>query len=370
MAEGGGPAGAALADGGMDFQTAMGLLAAAGSLGTALDLDFLLHKVGAAAEALLDSEASSIMLVSDDRKRLCFKVASGEKGQALKTMSLAVGEGIGGSVALSRRPAVVNDAAEDPRFAAGFDRTSGFVTRSVVCVPMLYRDELVGIIEVLNRRSGAYTSEHAGLLAHLASFAAAAIAQTKAVTEGRNFFSHILELVCLAIETARPNMEGHCLRSAKLARALGRSLGMDDYQCRMLNYAGMLHDAGYIAMSSPEFLADMGVLKAGEEVHPVLSAKLLEGITMLEGALPMILHHHERHDGTGYPDKLAGADIPLGARILAVVESVEELRMVGLRGQGLYAKALREVRDGSGRSFDPKVAAAFAEIIEAKSAAW
>jgi HD-GYP domain-containing protein (c-di-GMP phosphodiesterase class II) len=370
MADNGGPVGAALADGGMDFKDALGLLAAAGSLSTASDLDFLLHKLGAAAAALLASEASSIMLVSDDHEHLCFKAASGEKGQALKTMSLAVGEGIGGWVAQTRTPAVVNDARQDPRFASEFDRASGFVTRSVLCVPMVFREELIGVIEVLNKRSGSFTAEHVGLLANLASFAAATIAQTKAVTEGRNFFSHMLELLCLSIDTTRPNMEGHCVRSAKLGRALGRALGLDEYQYRMLNYAGMLHDVGYIAMGSPEFLADMGVLKAGEEIHPVLSAKLLEGITMFEGALPMILHHHERFDGTGYPDKLAGGDIPLGAGILAVVETVEEIRMVGLRGQELYEKALQEVRSGSGRSFDPKVVAAFEEIIKAKSTAW
>jgi HD-GYP domain-containing protein (c-di-GMP phosphodiesterase class II) len=364
MGEGGEPVG------GMDFKAALGLLAAAGSLSTASDLDFLLQKLGAAAQALLDSEASSIMLLSDDRQRLCFKVACGEKGHALKIMSLAVGEGIGGWVAQTRTPATVNDARQDPRFASEFDQASGFVTRSVLCVPMVYRDELIGVIEVLNKRSGTYTAEQSGLLRNLAAFAAATIAQAKAVAEGRNFFSHMLELLCLAIDTTRPNMEGHCVRSAKLGRALGRTLGMDEYQYRMLNYAGMLHDAGYIAMGSPEFLADMGALKANEELHPVLSAKLLEGITLFEGALPMVLHHHERYDGTGYPDKLAGADIPLGAGILAVVETVEEIRMVGLRGQELYEKSLQEVRSGSGRSFDPKVVAAFEEIIRAKSTAW
>jgi len=123
-------------------------------------------------------------------------------------------------------------------------------------------------------------------------------------------------------------------------------------------------------MSSREFLADMGVLKASEELHPIFSAKLLEGIMVFEGALPIILHHHERYDGIGYPDKLAGADIPLGARILAVVEGVEEIRMVGLRGHALYEKAVREVRDGTGSRFDPKVAAAFVDLIDAKSTAW
>jgi response regulator RpfG family c-di-GMP phosphodiesterase len=84
----------------------------------------------------------------------------------------------------------------------------------------------------------------------------------------------------------------------------------------------------------------------------------------------MILHHHERFDGAGYPDKLAGEAIPLGARILAVVEMVEDLRMVGLRGAELRRKAVQEAAAGAGRSFDPKVVKALTELIEAQSTAW
>lgn len=353
-----------------DLPTALQLLSAAGSLGTTVDVDFLLSKVGAAAESLLDSEASAILLATEDKTALYFKVASGEKSGALKTMTLRLGEGIAGWVAENRKAKIVNDARGDPQFAAEFDRVSGFVTRSLLCVPMVHREELIGVIEVLNRRSGDYTDEHSRVLLELASFAASTIYQAKALADGRNFMSHMLELMALAIESTRPNMEGHATRSAKLARALGRALGVDEYTGRMLSFAGMLHDAGYLAMNSREFLSDMGILQPSEEDHPVLSTKMLEGITVLEGALPMILHHHERFDGTGFPEKLAGEKIPLGARILGLVEAVEELRMIGLRGSELYAKALQETQAGSGRSFDPKVVEAFAEMIRQKTTAW
>ncbi|MEK7858481.1 MAG: HD domain-containing phosphohydrolase [Elusimicrobiota bacterium] len=353
-----------------DVKKALGLFSIAGSLNSAVDLDFLLQKIGTAAEQLLDSEASAIMLVTDDKQHLFFKVASGEKGQSLKTMRLPLGQGIAGWVAQSGKPEVVEDTRKDPHFAADFDRKTGFVTRSALCVPMVFRDELIGVVEVLNRRSGSYTQEHVDLLTHMASFAAASISHTKTNAEQNNFLTHGLDLLCLAVETTRPNMEGHCMRSAKLARAIGRSLGVEDHDYRMLYYAGMLHDIGYIAMNSAEFLADMGVMKASEELHPTLSAKMLEGITMMEGAVPLILHHHERFDGAGFPDKLAGDAIPLGARILSLVEAVEDLRMVGLRGRDLHQKALQEAQDGAGKSFDPKVVKAFVDLLASRSTAW
>ena len=355
---------------GMDTNTALELFSIAGSLNSTLDLDYLLQKIGAAAEKLLDSEASATMLVTDDKKSLFFKVASGEKAKALKTMTLPLGKGIAGTVALNRKPEIVNDARSDPRFAGQFDKASGFITRSLLCVPMLFRGELVGVVEVLNKRSGGYSEDHVGLLSSLASLASVAITNAKIVSEQKNFFSHILELLVAVVETAKPGMDEHPTRSAKLACAIGRVLGLDEYEYRMLYYAGVLHDVGYVAFKNPRMLGDMGVMSASEEMHPAFSVKLLEGIKLLEGALPYIKHHHERFDGTGYPAKLKGEAIPLGARILGLVESMEELRMLGLRGDDLYKRAAREAREGAGTRYDPKVVEAFTEVLAAQGGAW
>ncbi len=361
---------AAPSGGPLDVNTALDLFSIAGSLNSTLDLDFLLQKIGIAAEKLLDSEASAIMLVTDDKKSLYFKVASGEKSKALKTMTLPIGKGIGGWVAQHRKPEVVNDCRSDPRFAGQFDKTSGFVTRSLLCVPMVFRGELVGVVEVLNKRQGTYSPEHIGLLTSLASLASVAITNAKIVAEQKNFFSHILELLCVVIETAKSNMDEHPSRAAKLACAMGRALGLEEYDYRMLYYAGILHDVGYIAFKNQAFLNDNGILSVSEEIHPALSAKMLEGIKMIEGAIPMIRHHHERFDGTGFPARLKGGDIPLGARILGLVESVEELYMMGLRGEDLHAAALRDTKARSGTTFDPKVVDAFAEVLSSQAELW
>ncbi len=354
----------------LDGKMALELFEIAGSLNSTLDLDSLLGKISAAAERLLDSEASAVMLITDDKRALFFRVASGDKAKALKTMTLPIGQGIAGWVAQHRKPEVVNDTKTDPRFAGKFDKASGFVTRSLLCVPMMYRGELVGVVEVLNKKSGTYAQRHIDLLNALANLASVAVTNTRIIQDQKNFMSHVMELLVGVVETSKPRMEEHPMRCAKLASALGRLLEIDDYDYRMLYYAGILHDIGYTAFKNPRLLAELGIGSPSEELHPVLSSKMLEGIKMLEGAIPMIRHHHERFDGAGYPGKLKGEAIPLGARILGLVEAVEELRMQGLSGNELYKRALSEAKAGAGTRFDPQVVAAFETIMANPEGVW
>lgn len=349
----------------MNVDLALELFSIAGSLNSTLDIDFLLQKIGAAAEQLTESEASAIMLVTDDKKSLFFRIASGEKAKALKTMTLPIGQGIAGWVAQHRQPQVVNDTKTDPRFAGKFDKASGFTTRSLLCVPMVFRGELVGVVEVLNKKSGPYTEGHIGLLSSLASLASVAITNTKIISEQKNFFSHVMELLTGVIETSRPGMQDYPARCAKLACSIGRAYGVDDYEYRMLYYAGILHKIGFVAFKNPRMLADMGVMSASDEMLPSFSARMLDGIKMVEGAVPMVRHHMESFDGTG-SGKLKGEDIPLGARIVRLASDMERLRSTGLRDAELGAKALKEAKAGAGAAYDPKVVEAFAAVIEAQ----
>ncbi|MFA6093560.1 MAG: HD domain-containing phosphohydrolase [Elusimicrobiota bacterium] len=344
--------------------TALELFSIAGSLSSTLDLDYLLEKIGLAAERLLDSEASSIMLVTDDKKSLYFKVAGGEAGAKLKRMNLPIGQGIAGWVAQHRKPEVVVDTAKDPRFAGRFDKASGFITRSLLAVPMVFRGEIVGVAEVLNKRNGSYTPEDVTLLSSLANLASVAITNARIVQDQQNFFSHVLELLAASIESSRPGMQGHPHRSARLACALARSMGIADYEYRMIYYAGMLHDIGFVAFRNPRLLAEVGISTPVYEQHPILSMKMLEGIHMLEGALPIVHHHHEAYDGSGFPGRLAKDAIPMGARILAVVEVLEDLRMAGLDGAALIERGRKELQAGRGTRFDPEVVDAAMEILD------
>ena len=218
----------------IDVDLALELFSIAGSLNSTVDLDFLLQKIGAAAELITGSEASSIMLVTDDKKSLFFRIASGAQATALKTMTLPIGQGIAGHVAQSLQPEVVNDTRKDPRFAGKFDKASGFVTRSLLCVPMLFRGELIGVVEVLNKSKGEYTNSHVGLLTSLANLASVALTNTKIMSEQKNFFSHVLELLVSVIETTKPGYQHYPVRASKLACLIARALGVDEYEYRMI----------------------------------------------------------------------------------------------------------------------------------------
>jgi signal transduction histidine kinase len=121
-------------------------------INSSLDIQTVLNQAMDYVEYLLEAEASSIFEVDPEQGDLFFRLARGEKAQALKGMRLQMGEGVAGTVALTEDPLLVTDTSQDPRFCQRFDGCSGFYTRSILCVPLKSRERLVGVLEVLNKK--------------------------------------------------------------------------------------------------------------------------------------------------------------------------------------------------------------------------
>ncbi len=121
-------------------------------INSSLDIQTVLNQAMDYVEYLLEAEASSIFEVDPDQGDLFFRLARGEKAQALTGMRLKMGEGVAGTVALTEEPLLVTDTTKDPRFCQRFDGHSGFYTRSILCVPLKSRERLVGVLEVLNKK--------------------------------------------------------------------------------------------------------------------------------------------------------------------------------------------------------------------------
>ena len=352
------------------------LFAIAGSLNSTVDLDHLLDKISKTSERMLDSEASSIMLLDDAKQNLFFKTARGAAGAAIKKLTLPVGKGIAGTVAKNRTVYITNDPYKDPLFNPAFDKATGFVTRCILCVPMFFRGDIIGIMQVLNKKGRNYTDADQALLTNLANMAAVAIMNTRLVQEQKNFFSHVLEIMAMAIESSKPRYVGHPARASMIACTVARAFEVDKNEYQAIYYAGLLHDIGYVGIKNPGVLEQLGLAEQNpspevlEEMHPVIGATMLEPIRLLEGAIPIIRAHHERHDGGG-PLKLKGDQIPMGARILKIVETIEELRiMAGLTGEELKKRAMTEMQNGSGTRFDPAVVSLFLELADHEEKFW
>ena len=193
------------------------------------------------------------------------------------------------------------------------------------------------------------------------------------LSEMREGFISTIHALSAAIEARDSFTSGHSTRVSEVATDIGRAMGLPFEDLEQLEWAGILHDVGKIGVP------DAVLLKAGRltpeerliiEEHPVIGALIVGPIRMLGAEIPTIRHHHERYDGKGYPDGLAGEQIPLLSRIMAVADSFDAMtsqrpyRMVPLTVE----EAMTEIRKLSGAQFDPTVAAAFEKTKWAQGA--
>jgi putative nucleotidyltransferase with HDIG domain len=160
----------------------------------------------------------------------------------------------------------------------------------------------------------------------------------------------------------------HSARVAVLAVATGEKLGMSDEELLVLRRAAELHDIGKVAISD-SILGKLGSLSEEEiqimRQHATLALEILGAVQALKPTLPLIKHHHERWDGTGYPDGLAGEQIPLGARIIAVAEVYDILTHGAPWKEPLgVEEAKAEIQRCAGTQFDPRVVEAFLQVCD------
>src|SRR5215210_5514412 len=163
----------------------------------------------------------------------------------------------------------------------------------------------------------------------------------------------------------------HAAEVARLSWLVGMDLGLNEEELEWLVHGALLHDLGKIGVAD-EILEKLGPLTQEEwaiiKRHPEVGARMIEPLESLSGAIPAIRHHHERPDGGGYPDGLEGEEIPLGARIVAVVDAYDVMLRRPYR-PGRYgskkspAEALQELRDEAGRQFDVGVVEALGRLL-------
>ena len=177
----------------------------------------------------------------------------------------------------------------------------------------------------------------------------------------------IKSLVTL-LDTRVPQEYTHSPYFSRLVTAIANEMNLDEKQIQSLKYASMLHDAGK-ADIPPEILTKTTKLTPREykiiKRHPAKGAQILRPLQILKPVIPIIMHHHEKYNGTGYPSKLKKGQIPQGARIMAVADAFEAM-VYGrpYRERMDFSSAIKEIKKKSGQQFDPKVVDAFLKAIK------
>jgi GAF domain-containing protein len=339
-----------------------------------LDVDLVLRMVVEKAVDLLQGEAGSLLLVDPITDELIFKIALGPAGARLHDVRLPPGAGIAGTVVRTGRPLIVNDAKADPRHFADIDEWTALVTNSLLCVPLANKGKIIGVLEVMNKMTGTpFDEQDRDSLSAFAVESSIALENARLYSDLKQAFTETVRVIAQAVEARDPYTAGHSERVTHIAIETAREMGWSPKQIELLEIGSLLHDVGKIGVSDailrkPSSLTDEEY--AEMKKHPIMGAKMLESINNLRPVLPYILYHQERFDGKGYPFGLAGTEIPIEGRILAVLDTLDAMTSDRPYRRGMtLEQALKEIRENRGSQFDPEVVDALMRVV-ARNGDW
>ncbi len=302
------------------------------------DLQRLLCLIMDRTSQILDAERSSLYLVEEilddygNRVRsLVSRIAQGVHEIRLPMDSAS----IAGSVALSGEVLNLEDAYQDPRFNPAFDLRHGFRTRSLLTSPMRNpQGQVIGVTQALNKRGvKRFTQEDEEVLLAFSADASISVENARYLALQKHTFETLIHGQAVAIDARDHITAGHTWRVAAYAVEIGRALGWGEDELELLKYAGLLHDQGKLGIPD-EVLLKPGRLSEREfEVIQSHAAKTKAILDTVRPLFPRRLRripeiassHHEKLDGSGYPDGLRGDAISPGARILAVADVFDAL---------------------------------------------
>lgn len=333
------------------------------ALSTTLELDTLLHTVLDSALKVLRADSGYIMLMDRETHELVLRAHRGVDGDSDRPEE--VSESIGRWVLQEGRPLL---------FGEGKYRDTAFpnaetAPKSAVCVPLKVKDSVIGVITVSNSGSDtSFTEENVRLLSTLAANAAVAIENAQLFMSLELAYVGTVKALAAAIDAKDSYTQGHSTQVAGYCLMLAEEIGLSDEEKKAVETAAYLHDIGKIGVRD-EVLLKPGRLSLSEmnEIrhHSMISANILAPVPFPWQVTPIVRHHHERWDGSGYPGGLKGHEIPLLARVLAVADAFDAMTSKRpYRKKKTFQEAVDELKVCSGTHFDPELVGPFISALD------
>jgi hypothetical protein len=320
-----------------------------------------------AATCLVNAETGSLLLIDRGTGELFFEIALVDEGGALKEVRLTKGQGIAGWVAETGESLIIHDVASDPRFFGGADAKSRFQTKSIICVPVKTKDSILGVLQVINKNEGLFDDEDRECLSALANQVAIAIENANLYEELKEAFYETSQALAETIEVRDPYTGGHTQRVMHYSVRIGRAMGISAYDMERLKLAAILHDIGKIGIQDSILLKndrlDQEEISKMNE-HTAYGSEILGNIKKLRDIIPGVRGHHEKYDGTGYPDRLKGTAIDPIARIIAVADTYDAMTTDRPYRKALSIQtAVDELKKCSWKQFDGDVVEHFIRVM-------
>ncbi|MBL8062071.1 MAG: HD domain-containing protein [Anaerolineales bacterium] len=348
----------------------MDALMGVGSLvNSSLGLKRVLDEVMDTLIILMKAERGFLML-RDEGGGFRVQIARDAKHHDLKEDVFAISKSIVRQVVEQGITVLTTNAKEDPRFGQQAS-VAAYQLLSILCAPLKVKDDLIGVIYVDNRaQSGIFQNDDLEMISSFANQAAVAIDNARLFEslqasnkELQEAYQATLEGWVRALDLRDKETEGHTKRVTALTEKLARKMGLNENLLIHIRRGALLHDIGKMAIPDG-ILLKPGPLTDEERTliqkHPVYAYEMLSPIRFLQPALDIPYCHHEKWNGKGYPRGLSGENIPLAARIFAVVDVWDALVSDRPYRKGLKpADVKQKIREDSGSHFDPQVVEAF-----------
>jgi len=348
-------------------------IAITSSLDLRVTLKILLDEV----TTQLGVDAADVLLLNPYSQALEFAAGRGFRGRKIEATRMRLGEGYAGRAALERRVLEVRDLAQ----AQDFLRKEllveeGFV--SFYCAPMVSKGRVLGVLETFHRSPLNGGEEWVEFLEALAGQAAIAVDNAnmfsdleRSALQLREAYDATIEGWSKAMDLRDKETEGHSQRVTELTVRIARAMGVAEEEIIHIRRGALLHDMGKMGIPD-HILLKPGPLDPEEweimRKHPVYAFEMLSPIAYLRPALDIPYCHHEKWDGSGYPRGIKGDQIPLAARIFAVVDVWDALTSDRpYRPAWPKEKAIEEIKAGAGKHFDQRVVEVFLSVIEESS---
>ncbi|MEW6517413.1 MAG: GAF domain-containing protein [candidate division FCPU426 bacterium] len=264
-------------------------------------------------------------------------------------------QGVSAQVFRTGQTAVYNTAQEEASVREEFGRR--FQLRTLLAVGLRHQDANLGVFLAANKRGEAvFDGNDVRLFRTLASEAAVVIQNARLYARLRRSYFSMVQMIAELVDAHEPYPAGHSERVANYAAAMALQMGLGNEEVEKIRMAGRLHDLGKLKLAA--------VSKSEMDRHPEVGVGMLEHVEFPWEITPLIRHHHETYDGQGYPDRLRGEAIPLGARIIAVADALDILTNGAddQPGQRTPAQSYQEITAQAGSRFDPEVVKALGEI--------
>ena len=348
------------------------LLDAFKELNSDLDVNVVFQNIILQMVKLLGAEAGTLWVTDPDREVIKATAVYGPTSSSILKVELKMDEGIVGKVICSGKLQLISDVSKDPAWAPRVDKNSGFTTKSMLTVPLVAKGKAIGAIQLLNKKSGRhFTEKDAQMALILANQSALALYNSQMFEEIQNINISMIRTLAKTLDKRDPYTAGHSERVANYSKWIALKIGLGPKTCEELYKAALLHDIGKIGI--PDEILRKPTKLSNEEYeiikkHPEIGADILstmEPKRSIMNAVETARYHHERLNGTGYPDRLSGKEIPLFAKIVGIADTFDAITTDRPYNKGLtYREAAEELTKCRDTHFDERLVFAFLSALE------